>query len=264
LPERAFQIPDRDDIPDGEIYYVTRGDFVGFGATSIVDKLSSGNIVKYPKPNPYCPHDESKCREEMKTEAEAYRRIGNNARIPTLIRWEADSYCLALEYLQNGDLISYFRRHANDITTKQKEAWAVQAAEALAVVHAADVIHCDVTPRNFMLDGALELRIADCAGCSIAGSSPTITTSPRFQPPGWNWKRTPVLPDDIFALGSVLYLIMTGDEPHANVTEDEVERRFNAADFPDVSMLSCGHVIRDCWMGDCNSAHDVASALRSL
>lgn len=41
---------------------------------------------------------------------------------------------------------------------KQKQDRAVQVVEALAVVR--PVVHCDVSPRNLMLNGTLELRIA--------------------------------------------------------------------------------------------------------
>ncbi|OAA44155.1 Protein kinase-like domain protein [Metarhizium rileyi] len=184
LPENAYQIPDRHDIPHGKIYYITKGHFIGCGATSFVEKLSSGNIVKSPKPNPYCPHEEVRCRQELMVEFEVYRRIGSSSRVPALIDWDADSHCLILEYLENGDLVSYLRQHASRVTAKQRQDWTVQAAEALAVIHQADVIHCDVTPRNFILNGTLELHIADFAGSSVAGSLPTVTTSPRFQPPG--------------------------------------------------------------------------------
>ncbi|TWU72024.1 hypothetical protein ED733_000730 [Metarhizium rileyi] len=264
LPENAYQIPDRHDIPHGKIYYITKGHFIGCGATSFVEKLSSGNIVKSPKPNPYCPHEEVRCRQELMVEFEVYRRIGRSSRVPALIDWDADSHCLILEYLENGDLVSYLRQHASRATAKQRQDWTVQAAEALAVVHEADVIHCDVTPRNFILNGTLELHIADFAGSSVAGSLPTVTTSPRFQPPGWSWKRKPEVGDDIFALGSVLYFIMHGHEPYPDMSEDEAERRFSEGDFPDVSSLPCGHIIRGCWTGDCKNARHVGSALATL
>lgn len=154
--------------------------------------------------------------------------------------------------------------HSNSIPLKQKDEWMSQAAEALAVVHAADVIHCDVTPRNFMLDRCLQLHIADFAGSSVSGSLPTRTTSPRFQPPGWSWTRKPEIVDDIFALGSIMYFIQNGYEPYHDISEDEVEELFNMADFPDVSTLRHGSIIQRCWTGDWDNAQHIASALNSV
>lgn len=264
LPEKAFQIPN--DIPPGHIYYITKGRYIGSGATSFVEKLKSGYIVKYPKPNPYSLRDEESRRRDMQIEADVYQRIGNSPYVPKLIQWDEQSCCLTLEYLDNGDLGSYLRNTATEkstthVTYALRKRWTVQAAEALAVVHAADVVHCDVTPRNFMLNATLDLHIAYFAGSSVAGSAPPVTTSPRFQPPGWNWKRKPEKADDIFALGSVMYFIMTEQEPYNDLDDDQVEGLFKEAKFPDVSELTGGDIIRGCWTGSLGSARQVASAL---
>lgn len=199
----------------------------------------------------------------MEVEAAAYKRIGSHARVPKFIEWNASSCCLVLEYFQNGDLRSYLGRESQHVTAGQREIWMVQAAEALAAVHAADIIHCDVTPRNFMLNESLDLYIADFAGSSIAGSRPTVTTGPRFQRPGWRqWE--PNYLEDIFALGSVLYFIQTGHEPYDDIGDDEVQDRFEAAEFPDVSSLRYGNIIHSCWVGDFNNAQEVVDVLKLL
>lgn len=257
LPDHAFVIPAT--IPYGEIYFFTKGEYIGQGATSFVDRLPSGDIIKYPKPNPYCPEKENTCRQQMRTEAEAYQRISKTARIPRLISWDADACSLVVEYLANGNLQSYMDRFNGTVTSEQKHLWMIHAAEALAALHSAEIIHCDVTPRNFMLNEALELHIADFAGASVSGSCPTITTSARFQRPGWDWK--PTYADDIFALGSVFFYIQTGHEPYYDKTEEEVHDRFRVEDFPDVSMLRCGSIIHRCWAGSWDDAQQIVNAL---
>ncbi|TQV90487.1 Protein kinase-like domain [Cordyceps javanica] len=257
LPDHAFVIPAT--IPYGEIYFFTKGEYVGQGATSFVDRLPSGDIIKYPKPNPYCPVKANTCRQQMRTEAEAYRRIGNNARVPRLIDWDASACYLVIQYLENGNLQSYLDDHNETITSEQRHLWMRHAAEALVAVHSADIIHCDVTPRNFMLNETLELHIVDFAGSSVSGSRPTITTSPRFQRPGWDWK--PTRADDLFALGSVFYYIQTGHEPYSDITEEEAHDRFAADIFPDVSTLRCGSIIHQCWAGRWDDAQQIVNAL---
>ncbi|KAM3440036.1 hypothetical protein NHJ13734_003471 [Beauveria thailandica] len=256
LPDRAFTIPDT--IPHGEIYLITKGDYLGEGATSFVDRLVSGDIVKYPKPNPYCPEKEERCRQQMEIEAEAYRRIGDNARVPRLVHWDASSCCLTLEYLANGSLGSYLQNH-DQTTIQQRHAWMAQAAEALAAVHAAKVIHCDVAPRNFMLNDALELHIADFAGSSVCGSRPTIDVSPRYRRPGRG--PVPTYADDLFALGSVLYYIQTGHEPYHDIPENEAQDRFTVEAFPETATLSCGSIIHSCWAGEWDNAQQIFQAL---
>ena len=134
-----------------------------------------------------------------------------------------------------------------------------QAAEALAAVHASNVIHCDVTPRNFMLNDALELHIADFAGSSLSGSRPTIDASPRYRRPGRS--QMPTYADDLFALGSVLYYIQTGHEPYHDIAENEAQDRFKAGIFPETTTLSCGSIIQQCWTGEWDNAQQIFQAL---
>ncbi|TQV94687.1 Protein kinase-like domain [Cordyceps javanica] len=203
-------------------------------------------------------------RRDMRTEAEVYQRIGQCPYLPRLIDWDPDSCCLTLEYLEKGDLATYYLQDASCAPTELRERWTLQAASALSVLHAADVIHCDVAPRNFLLDKSLGLHIADFAGSSIAGSEPTIAAGARYQPPGWIWHRPPKVADDIFALGSVMYFIMVGEEPYSGLPEEDVERLIQEANYPEVSHLVCGAIIRGCWDGSLETAGQVVDCLATL
>ncbi|KYK57231.1 hypothetical protein DCS_04238 [Drechmeria coniospora] len=268
-PDTAFQIPA--DVPDGTIYYVTKGRWIGEGSTAHIELLTSGHIVKYPKSNPYCRKNEEENHDRVRAEAEVYKRLNDASHVPQLVHWDPDSCCLTLEYMENGSLEGYVKTTAEATTgdvqhvpANLRRRWAVQAARALTVVHAAEVIHCDVTPRNFLLNAQLDLYIADFAGCSISGSARLVAPGSRYQPPGWNWKRKAVESDDVFALGSVLYFIIVGTEPYANLEEDEVHDLFQKAKFPNVDQLPCGGVIQGCWDGTISTAEGVVNALNGL
>lgn len=260
-PDSVFQVPDN--VPYGTIYYITKGTQVSRGATAHVERLPSGHIVKYPKSNPYSPEEEKNHRRDMRIEAEIYRRIGDCPYIPKLIDWDPESCCLTLQYLEKGDLAMYLKETAC-VPDKIRQRWTLQAASALSALHAAGVIHCDVTPRNFMLNASLDLHIADFAGSSFAGSTPTIAAGPRFQPPGWSWHLPAKESDDVFALGSVIYFIMVGEEPYAELLQEDVEERFREAAFPDVSDVACGATIRGCWDGTLEAAGQVVDSLTAL
>jgi hypothetical protein len=70
--------------------------------------------------------------------------------------------------------------------------------------------------------------------------------------------------DDIFALGSVMYFIVTGEEPFNDQPEEDVEMLFRDAVFPDVSQLASGAAILGCWNGTLLTAEDVADCLTAL
>ncbi|KAK8146811.1 hypothetical protein G3M48_002540 [Beauveria asiatica] len=260
-PDSVFRVPEN--VPYGTIYYITKGMQISSGATAHVERLSSGHIVKYAKSNPYNRTEEENHRRDMRTEADVYQRIGQCPYLPRLIDWDPDSCCLTLEYLEKGDLATY-SKETPGVPTELRKHWTLQAASAVSVLHAADVIHCDVTPRNFILDKSLDLHIADFAGSSVAGSERTIAAGARYQPPGWGWHLPAKAADDIFALGSVMYFIMVGEEPYSGLLEEDVERLFREAKYPTVSHLFCGAIIQGCWNGSLETAGQVVNCLATL
>lgn len=110
------------------------------------------------------------------------------------------------------------------------------------------MIHCDIKPDNFLLDDNLDLKVCDFAGSSLHGSKALVCGSTRF------WRPTlPQTPcdaqDDIFALGSTIYTILTGMEPFGEMESADVETHFSSADFPDTSSLPFNEVMQSCWSG---------------
>ncbi|OAA41834.1 Protein kinase-like domain protein [Cordyceps fumosorosea ARSEF 2679] len=79
-----------------------------------------------------------------------------------------------------GNLQSYLDSHNQEVTSEQRRVWMRHAAEAMAVAHSPAIIHCDLTPRNFLLNDALELHLSTFASSSVAGSRPSNTTSAQF------------------------------------------------------------------------------------
>lgn len=111
-------------------------------------------------------------------------------------------------------------------------------------MHAANAIHCDAALRNFSWTKrwGFVLLIPLAARCPAPVQLLRMARGTK-QPQGWSWRRGPMVSDGLFVLGSVPYFIMTSSEPYADLDEDCVERRFECPEFPDTSILSCGHVI---------------------
>ncbi|KAI9041587.1 protein kinase family protein [Aspergillus affinis] len=95
---------------------------------------------------------------DIAKEAAIYHRIGPHKRFVQLLGHSRDG--LLLEYMGSGDLKAYLQTHGS-IPTNLKLKWAYQAAEAVELLHRNGVIHCDVKPRNFLLDAALDIKIID-------------------------------------------------------------------------------------------------------
>jgi serine/threonine protein kinase len=160
-----------------------------------------------------------------------------------------------MEYQENGNLRDYIEQNYCDITLQHRLQWARQAAEGLAVLHDANVIHCDLSPRNFLLDYDLNLKISDFGGSSLCGSEPSATPATRFRHPGYDWDVTPVFKDDLFSLGSLIYL--SGCYPYEEVSSEEVKKFYANKQFVNVSHLVCGTIILQCWQRKVDTARAV-------
>lgn len=227
----------------------------------MVERLPSGDIIKTPNIDPYSPRAEEEARQAIEHEYNVYAILGLNPSIPKLIEWDSTAKTLILEHLPLGDLESYLREH-DDVDTGTRRKWALQASRALQSLHAAEVVHNDVTPRNFLLDKDANLRICDFAGSSYPGHAvSTVAPGSRYQSHPWPRAYVPTMADDVFSLGSVLYFIATGWEPYSDLEEEEIEVLFEKLDFPICNELSCDSIIQDCWRRRLSTAESVVEAL---
>ncbi|KAL5323222.1 hypothetical protein ACEPPN_007755 [Leptodophora sp. 'Broadleaf-Isolate-01'] len=187
----------------------SKGDFIAGGASGIVERLLSGDIIKSPWPGAHA--DES--RRDLTVESHIYKRLGSHPRLIQIIAWHPKECSLIMEYMPNGCLKDYLLANNEKVTTAQRLRWAQEAAEGLQLLHAANVIHCDVEPKNFLLDADLSLKIADFSGSSLDGSNASACAGTRFLPPSFDWRSPPTIQNDLFGLGSTIYTIMTGRYP---------------------------------------------------
>lgn len=221
-----------------------------------MELLDDGTALKSPFPDSEI---ESHILDIAK-EASIYRRIGPHPRLVRLLGHSRDG--LVLEYMKNGDLKTYLQDH-DSISMSLKLKWVYQVAEAVDLLHRSRVIHCDIKPRNFLLDAALDIRIIDFSGSSVDGSKPASGEGTRFYLPR-HWRDPPTVTTDLFALGSTLYEILQGTSPYEEIPSDEVERLFTQKEFPDVSGIPCGPIIKQCWLSQVDSAAYVQAAVRDI
>jgi serine/threonine-protein kinase len=127
---------------------------------------------------------------------------------------------LVMEYLQGRTLASIVEHSPFDTITIV--GLAAQIAAALAALHEAGIIHCDVKPENlFVLDdrawGTLpQVKVIDF-GVSRRVDEPiaedaAIAGTPTYMAPE-QWKGQPRTASDVYALGCVLYELVTGEPP---------------------------------------------------
>jgi eukaryotic-like serine/threonine-protein kinase len=130
----------------------------------------------------------------------------------------------AMEYLVGESLE---RKLAKDGELGYREAVgiALQAARALEAAHGAGVLHRDVKPGNLLLtaNGVVKLFDFGLAGepsASVAADSEAVHVvgTPEYMAPEQASAGTADARSDIYALGAVLYELVTGYQPYVAAT----------------------------------------------
>ncbi|PTB42440.1 uncharacterized protein TrAFT101_008466 [Trichoderma asperellum] len=239
-----------------------KGEFVAAGITSLVERLPNGDIIK----TPWDDSARGDCVQDLITEAKIYQRLGEHPRLVKLRNWDSVQHTMTMEYMPHGTLQQYIENHYKDISRSLQLQWARQAAEGLQLLHASDILHCDVGPHNFLLDASLDLKIADFSGSSVNGSCASVCPRSRYRAPDPDWcpGKPPRLREDLFALGSVFYFIFTGNAPFHDLEEDDVERNYEAGIFPDLSEVLCSDVITLCWQQRAGSTQQLYETIERL
>lgn len=155
-------------------------------------------------------------------EVEMMGKVGSHDCIVTLYDFDLDapSPYLVFEYLSGGRL----RDHCRDLQARGSQVpladffrTARQLIRALAHVHGRDVVHRDVAATNILLDerGVAHLGDFDTAiSASEASLAALIPLTPEgFPAPELVSGATPDQRADLYALGAVLYELLTGTLP---------------------------------------------------
>ncbi|OBT60307.1 hypothetical protein VE03_10216 [Pseudogymnoascus sp. 23342-1-I1] len=254
------------DIPDFGILQLdtydseradSRRDVISGGSTGLIYLLPS----RYVRKTAYPDSTRKQSLRDIEHEYKIYQRLPRHDLLLEMVGYSME-HGLILEYMPNGNLREYLQTKAADVSLDQRLQWACDAAEALHLVHSHNIIHCDVKPENFLLDSRLRLRIIDFSGSSIDGSYFSAVESARFCLPR-PWEAPSSIVTDVFALGSTIYEIMTGTQPYAHCTDEEVEALFREGTFPPVDRIPCGEVIKRCWHSEVHSAEEIRLSIKA-
>ena len=179
---------------------------------------------------------------------------------------QAGAY-LVMQYLEGETLEQRLKN--GPLPPEQGLQYAVQMADALATAHQAGIVHRDLKPGNVMLTrtGAtlLDFGLAKSTGrVSVAGASMLPTASPgltaqgtilgtfQYMTPEQLNGREADARTDIFALGSVVYEMLTGKKAFAASTQAGLIAAILKDDPPPLSSVQplapplVDHVVRRC------------------
>ena len=126
-------------------------------------------------------------------------------------------YCLVSEFVEGGDLIHHLQRHPEPWTESKARREVVRLLGPLRLLHAAGLVHRDITPRNVFVTGGRELKLGDfgIAAQRLGRQEARADVfAPWFAPTAIKKRKTGAwLPaDDVYHLGKLFALLLHGGE----------------------------------------------------
>lgn len=160
--------------------------------------------------------------------------------------------CIAMEFVPGENLMQRrWRRRLPFFEPPDIATWTTQLCDSLAYAHVkARIIHRDLKPGNLLLDVEDDLKITDFGIAASANESITRLTGSSasgtmsYMSPQQAAGDRPSPTDDLYALGSTLYELLTGeppfgrDAPYAQIRDEppppiaEARRRLHGVEAP--------------------------------
>ncbi|KAE8131263.1 kinase-like protein [Aspergillus pseudotamarii] len=226
---------------------------IAVGTVSPIYAINSHSVIKR-RPES---SDDFACQ-AYNIEVRAYERLGDHPRIANIRKITEDGIVI-----ERGECLRQkIQSQKLKTAIRTKLRWAQEAAEGLRYIHTKNIIHADVGCHNLLLDQSGHIKFIDFAGSGIDGEAATVCYEWCSYRPGSD----PDIKTDIFAFGSTLFEIETGEKPYQELEKTlgagklmrRVEHLFAMGEYPRVDMLVLGGVILRCWNGDYCSMDDVS------
>jgi eukaryotic-like serine/threonine-protein kinase len=140
------------------------------------------------------------------------------------VGWNADPPYYVMEYLGRGSLED--RLSSGPIPVPEAVALFREIAVALVHAHGKGILHCDLKPANVLLDQDDNPRLADFGQSRLSHEqTPALGTMFYMSPEQADLKAAPDARWDVYALGAILYCMLTGQPPYRDSTlADEISR----------------------------------------
>lgn len=123
---------------------------------------------------------------------------------------EGDHLYIVMELMEGGSLDQAIKEkpHAFDVTLD----WASEICEALNAVHAQDIIHRDIKPKNILLTGNGRVKLSDFGIAHLPRSEITSYQpgTPGYRAPELETNREVTTAADVFSLSAVLFELWSG------------------------------------------------------
>ena len=161
-------------------------------------------------------------RQRLADEAAVTERVSHPGLVPVLDRWfEPGEAALVFPYVP-GQTLAQHLHETGSLSPRDAATVALELADILAATHDAQLVHRDVKPGNVLLADDGRTRLVDFGisasgdvdegSLELTGSGMAIGTLPYMAPEQLTGG-TPTPAVDVYALGIVLYEMLSGTRP---------------------------------------------------
>ena len=176
----------------------------------------------------------------FETEAQLIARLEHPHIVPLFDYWrEPDCAYLVMRLLPSNLRI---RLEQGRLLTQEIIRLVDQIASALAISHRQGVVHRDIKPDNILLDTQGNAYLSDFGLAKVlqsgrSGPEDNITGSPAYMSPEQITGETVTAQADLYALGVVIFEMLTGTHPYAGLRISELIQKHLYEPLPSITAL---------------------------
>ena len=180
----------------------------------------------------YYPHRQGLNWSILNREVEKLATLYTSRNIVRLldVGWNAEPPYYVMEFVENGSLGDLLAK--GSLPVDESVRIAKQVCLALVEAHGAGVLHCDLKPDNVLLDSQFQVRLCDFGQSRMSHEqSPALGTLYYMAPEQADLNAVPDARWDVYAVGALLYHMLTGQPPHRTAEfQAELQKAENLQD----------------------------------
>ena len=160
----------------------------------------------------------------FKREAQAAGKL-NHPNVVSMydVGYDQGYHYIIMEYVAGCTLKEYIQHHAR-VSVQEAVKITIAIAEGLEHAHAMGIVHCDVKPHNILITDTGRIKVTDFGIARAINSAATmmytnsVMGSAHYISPEQASGKSINVSTDIYALGVVLYELLTGEVPFRGET----------------------------------------------
>ncbi len=198
---------------------------VYLGKDPMLDRLAAIKTLHAPPPS-MSHENRRQLVQRFLREAKSLAKINHNniIKVYAIGRHENTLY-IAMEYVEGQTLMELCKSPV-ELPLQTKLQYMIQMCEGLDVIHESGLVHRDIKPTNIMVTHQGVIKIMDFGTVHTQDSELTRTEqiigTPSYMSPEQVGGIRGTLQSDIFSLGAVFYLFLTGEKAFSGETFSSV------------------------------------------